>query len=68
MDVYTEDCEGEIEIVDLLPFNSIVDPALCRLVVDRGVCEAVKDGQGELNTYTFITPHISTIVVESKVE
>ena len=67
LEVFTEDCEGEIEIVDLLPFNPIVDPALCRLVVERGVCGEVRDGNGELFMYTFTTPHLTTIVVENKV-
>ena len=65
--MFTEDCEGEIEIVDLLPFAPIVDPALSRLVVERGVCEPVRDGRGTLHTYTFSTPHMATIVLENKV-
>ena len=67
LEVFTEDCEGEIEIVDLLPFNPIVDPALCRLVVERGVCGDVMDGNGELFKHSFITPHLTTIVMENKV-
>ncbi len=67
LDVFTEDNEGEIEIVDLLPATPHVDPALSLLIKERGVCVAVFDGKGELNTYTFTTPHMTTIVVENKV-
>lgn len=65
--MFTEDCEGEIEIVDVLPFGPIVDAALCQLVMEKGVCEGVRDGQGELHTYTFSTPHMTTIAVENQV-
>ena len=65
--MFTEDCEGEIEIVDLLPFNPVVDSALCRLVMERGVSVDVRDGGGDLSVYTFTTPHLTTIVLENKV-
>lgn len=68
LEVFTEDCEGEIEIVDLLPFNPIVNPALCRLVMERGVCGEVRDGSGDLFIYTFTTPHLTTIATENKVK
>ena len=67
LQVFTEDCEGEIEIVDVLPFGPVVDAALCQLVMEKGVCEGVRDGQGELHTYTFSTPHMTTIAVENQV-
>ena len=67
LEVFTEDCEGEIEIVDLLPFNPVVNPALCQLVMERGVSEEVRDGGGDLLMYTFTTPHLTTIAVENKV-
>lgn len=67
LDVFTEDNEGEIEIVDLLPATPHVDPALTVLVKERGVSEAVMEGMGQLNTYTFTTPHMTTIAVENKV-
>ena len=67
LEVFTEDCEGEIEIVDLLSFNPIIDPALCRFVMERGVCGEVRDGSGDLLMYTFTTPHLTTIAVENKV-
>ena len=67
-DVFTEDNEGEIEIVDLLPSTPHTDPALCRLIQERGVCEAVSEGKGVLYTHTFSTPHMTTVVVENKVQ
>ena len=65
----TEDCEGQIEIVDLLPFSPVVDPALSQLVMEKGVEGQVKGGEeeGELATYTFSTPHLTTVVVQNKV-
>ena len=61
LEVFTEDCEGEIEIVDLLPFSPIINPALSQLVVERGVCGDVRDANGKLFKYTFTTPHLTTI-------
>ncbi len=67
LDVFTEDNEGEIEIVDLLPSTPHVDPALSLLVRERGVCEPVMEGKKQLNTYTLTTPHMTTIAVENMV-
>ena len=53
--------------MDLLPFAPLVDPALSQLVRERGVCEAVREGKGELDLFTFTTPHMTTLVVENKV-
>ena len=50
-----------------MPFDPIVDPALSQVVVERGVDGEVRDGRGELSTFTYSTPHMSTIVVENKV-
>ena len=66
-EVLTEDCEGEIEIVDLLPFHPIIEPALSQLVVEKGVEGVVKGGEAEMVTYTFTTPNLTTILVENKV-
>ena len=66
--MFTEDCEGEIEIVDMLPFSADVHPALISMVMERGVVGTVKGGdQGELAAYTFSTPYLTAIVVENKV-
>ena len=65
--VFTDSCEGEIEIVDILPFDPEVTSALCHIVVERGVSEAVRDGNGDLFTHIFTTPHLTTIVAENKV-
>ena len=67
LEVFTEDCEGEIEIVDLLTFEPIIAPVLSQVVMERGVCEDVRDGREGLQTYTYTTQHMSTIVVENKV-
>ncbi len=65
--MFTEECEGEIEIIDLLTFTPTTDPALCQVAAERGVCEEVQDGRGELFTYTLSTPHMTTIALENKV-
>jgi hypothetical protein len=66
--VLTEDCEGEMEIVDLLPFFSVTNPAFAVLAIEKGVATAVRgDEEGELGTYTFTTPHLTTLVVENRV-
>ena len=56
--------QGEIKIGDVLPFGPVVDAALCH---GEGVCEGVRDDQGELNTHTFSTPHTTTIAVVNQV-
>lgn len=67
--MFTEECEGEIEIVDLLPFGPVTNPALSQIVTERGVVGDIegRDEGEELTTYTFNTPHLTTIVVENKV-
>ena len=65
--MFTEDCDGEIEITGLAPTAPIIEPALCQLVRERGVCGKVKDGGEEVVTHTFMTPELTTIVVENKV-
>ena len=75
LEVFTDSCEGEIEIIDILNSDPEVSAALCRVAVERGVCESVggevgkggMEGGGGLLTYTYITPHLATIVVENKV-
>ena len=65
--VFTDSCEAEIEIIDIVPFDPEVTIALCHMVVERGVSEAVWNGDGQLITHTYTTPHLSSIVVENKV-
>ena len=73
--MFTDSCEGEIEIIDILSSDPEVSAALCRVAVERGVCESVggevgkggMEGGGGLLTYTYTTPHLATIVVENKV-
>ena len=67
LEVFTEECEGEIEIVDLLPCDLLVDPVLTRLVVEMGVASDVVNSRGEIFMHTYATPHITTVVLENKV-
>lgn len=67
-EVFTEESEGEIEIVSLAPFSPVLDPALCQLVKERGIDGTVRDGKESVITHTLITPHLTTIVVENKVK
>ncbi len=67
LEVFTEDCEGEIEIIDLLPSAPIVNPAFSQVVVEKGVATPVKGGEESLMSYIFTTPYLTTIAVENKV-
>ena len=63
----TEDCEGEVEITDLLPFSPVADLAFSQLAMERGVVGVVNGGEEELAAHTFTTPHIITLVIQNKV-
>ena len=63
-EVFTKDCDGEIEITGMAVSATPVKPALCQLVHDRGVHGIIKDA---VVTHTLITPAMTTIVVENKV-
>ena len=66
--MFTEESEGEIEIASLSPFSSVLEPALCQLVQDRGIDGTVRDGKENVVTHTLVTPQLTTIVVENKVK
>ena len=66
-EVFTKDCDGEIEITGMAASALPVEPALCQLVRDQGVCGTVKNGGEDVVTHTLITPAMTTIVVENKV-
>lgn len=67
-EVLTEDHEGEIEIIDLLPFSPVANAAFCELALERGVAGPVKGGEEEeVAIHTFTTPHMTVLVVENKV-
>ena len=53
--------------MDLLPSSSVVDPAFSQLAMERGVAGKVKGGGEELATHTFVTPQLTTLVVENRV-
>ena len=67
-EVFTEESEGEIEIVSLSPFSTVLEPALCQLVKDRGIDGTVRDAKENVVTHMLLTPHLTTIVVENKVK
>ena len=53
--------------MDLLPSSSVVEPAFSQLAMERGVVGKVKGGGEELATHTFVTPQLTTLVVENRV-
>ena len=66
-EVFTKDCDGEIEITGMAVSATPVEPALCQLVRDQGVHGTIKDAGEDVVTHTLITPAMTTIVVENKV-
>ena len=68
MDMYSELCEAELEIVDVLPCSDTVDPALCKLGVAKGVSGELKGcDDGSVVGHACTLPHWAMIVVENKV-
>ena len=65
--MFTEACEGEVEIVALLPSWPVVGPSLVDLAGGRGVRGEVGSGGHDLCTYTLSSPLMATIAVENKV-
>ena len=67
MAVYTEKCEAELEIVDIMSCDS-VEPALCTLAVQRGVAAEVKGCDNGLVTgHAYPLPHWIILALQNKV-
>ena len=68
MDIHSEMCEAELEIVDVLPCSDMVDPALCKLGVAKGVSVDPKGCvNGSVVGHAYTLPHWAMVVVENKV-
>ena len=68
MDIYSEQCEAELEIVDVLQCSDTVDPALCKLGVAKGVSGELKGcDDGSVVGHAYTLPHWAMIAVENKV-
>ena len=71
LEVWSEDCEGQLEIVDMQPLAPLLHYALCLWVVEGGVglpVQGVDEGDEEGPfVYLFTASNLTTIVVENKV-
>ena len=68
MDIYSEQCEAELEIVDVLQCSDTVDPALSKLGVAKGVSGELKGcDDSSVMGHAYTLPHWAMIVVENKV-
>ncbi len=71
MEVWSEECEAELEIVDLQPLAPFLHYALCLWVIEGGVSLLVqgvdKEDPEEPVVYLLSSSKLATIVVENKV-
>ena len=67
--LHTETCEGEIVVMEMQPFVSLISPVLCQLAIMRGVADPVKgeEASEQVTLYTYISLYHTSIVVENKV-
>ena len=68
--MHTETCEGEIVVMEMQPFVSLVNPVLCQVALMRGVADAVKgeETNEQVILYTYNSLYHTTIVIENKVK
>ena len=65
--MFTEECDGEIEILPMTASVPYVDAALSLLAKEMGVAGSVRDAGEDVVTHTLVSPHMTTIVIENKV-
>lgn len=65
--MYTEECDGEIEILPMTVSAPYVDVALSLLAKEMGVAGSVRDAGEDIVTHTLVSPQMTTIVIENKV-
>lgn len=65
--MFTEECDGEIEILPMTASALYIDVALSLLAKEMGVAGNVRDAGEDVITHTLVSPHMTTIVIENKV-
>ena len=67
--VHTETCEGEIVVMEMQPFASLINSVLCQLAIMRGVANPVKGGEAseQVTLYTYNSLHHTSTVIENEV-
>lgn len=65
--MYTESCDGEIQILPLTQSATYVDRALCVSAKESGMTGSVRGTNEDIVTHTLVNPHMTSIVVENKV-
>jgi Ca2+-binding EF-hand superfamily protein len=64
-EVYTESCDGEIEILPLSSSSDCIDESLCGLAVVANMTGSVR-GTDDVVTHTLAMTSMTTIVIENK--
>ena len=67
LEIFSESCDIELEIIDVLPGSDIVDPALCTLAIEEGVSGGVKGCGSTITSHAYILPHWISIVASNTV-
>ena len=66
-EIFTQECDGEVEILPMALSSKHVDPALCQLARGRGMTGTVRGGGKDVVAHSLVTSHLTTIVIENKV-
>ena len=66
-EIFTEECDGEVEILPMADSAIHVNPALCLLAKEKGILGNVRDGGDDVVVHTLVSLYVTTIAVENKV-
>ena len=66
-EIFTQECDGEVEILPIALSSKHVDPALCQLARESGMTGTVRGGGKDVVAHSLVTSHLTTIVIENKV-
>jgi hypothetical protein len=67
LEIFSKECESELEIIDVLPCQEVVHPALCHLAMSEGVSGKVGGSNDALTCHAYILPHWISVVVQNKI-
>ena len=66
-EIFTQECDGEVEILPMALSSKHIDPALCQLARGHGMTGTVRGGGKDVVAHSLVTSHLTTIVIENKV-
>ena len=66
-EIFTQECDGEVEILPMALSSKHVDSALCQLARGCFLTGTVRGEGKDVVAYLLVTSHLTTIVIENKV-